>query len=161
MALDRGQKRQRRGCSEAGARTGCRRAATGASRTSCGSYSSDSATVHPASMLWYGNERRSACVEALVRDRWVVRSSPYGATPGPMRRLAFLEGRRGGEPAARGSMHWHGLARTPRRRGGRRAARSAARPAERPARRRRSRARLCSDSAGQRDFDCVFLQKVE
>jgi hypothetical protein len=60
-------------------------------------------TVHLVSMLWYGDGRRSACAEAPARDRWVVRSSPYGAAPGPMRRLAFLEGRRGGEPAARGS----------------------------------------------------------
>jgi hypothetical protein len=37
-------------------------------------------------------------------------------------------------------------------------ARSAARPAERPARRRRSGARSRWFSAGQRVFDCVFLQ---
>jgi hypothetical protein len=142
------------GCSGAGAWTGCRRAAAGVSRASCGSYSSDSATVHPTSMPWYGDGRRPACAETQARDRWVVRNSPYGAAPGLMRRLAFLEGWRGGEPAARGSRQWgNGPARTLRWRGGWRTAHSAARPAERPARRRRSGARLSSFSAGQRVFD--------
>jgi hypothetical protein len=36
----------------------------------------------------------------------VVRGSPYGAAPGPMRRLVLLEGRRRGEPAARGLRQW-------------------------------------------------------
>jgi hypothetical protein len=126
--------RPRQGVLEEGARelahwTGCRRAAAGASRTSCSSYSSDSGTVHPASMLWYGDGRQPACVEAPARDRWVVRGSPYGAAPGPMRRLVFLEGWRKEEPAARGSRQWgNGPARTPRQRGGRCAAGSAARP---------------------------------
>jgi hypothetical protein len=41
------------------------------------------------------------------------------------------------------------------------AAHGEATPAERPAHRRRSGARPSSISAGQRDSDCVFLQKVE
>jgi hypothetical protein len=77
-------------------------------------------------------------------------------------RLAFqgCQARRG--PTALTSRRWGA---SPHGRRGRRGSLSAARgeatSAERPARRRHSGARPSSISAGQRDFDCVFLQKVE
>jgi hypothetical protein len=75
---------------------------------------------------------------------------------------ASLEGRRGGEPTALTSRRWGtSLHRRRGKRGSLCAARGTTKPAGRPARRQRFRARPSSISAGQRDFDCTVLQKVE
>jgi hypothetical protein len=81
---------------------------------------------------------------------------------GTKMRLAFQ-----GWQARRGPMaltsRWWGASPHGRRggRGSRSVAHGAAKPAKRPAHWRRSGARPSSISAGQRDFDSVFLQKVE
>jgi hypothetical protein len=72
------------------------------------SYSWDSATVHPASMPWYGDRRRPACAEAQAKD---PRAQRGGGTMRYEMRHASLEGRRGGEPAALSSRRW-GASRT-------------------------------------------------
>jgi hypothetical protein len=119
-------------------------------------YSPDSATVHLASMPWYGNGRRPVCAGAQAKDPRAKRGGgtmQYKDAAHVPRRSA-RRGTGGPDLEAVGNESARTLsqARLPVRR--------AAKPAERPARRRRSGARPSSISAGQRDFDCVFLQKV-
>jgi hypothetical protein len=83
----------------------------------------------------------------------------YGATRASSRwaRVPRWHARRG--PAARASRRW-GLARTDTETA-EHAACGAGTSGRAPARWRRSRARSCCVPAGQRDCDCMFLQKFE
>jgi hypothetical protein len=106
--------------------------------------------------LWYGVEGTRG--GSLRRNALEHGARQYGAiTATRVPRRSARRGTGGSRLEAVGRRP----AQTPRRRSGQRAARSAARPAERPALRRRSGARPSSFSAGQRVFDCVFLQNVE
>jgi hypothetical protein len=91
-------------------------------------------------------------------DRLAMHSSSYGAVK--TARVPRTAGAKG--TMALTSRRW-GTSRTHVEAGETAGARRAAQtsPAGCPARRRRSRARPRWFSAGQRDFDCVFLQKVE
>jgi hypothetical protein len=120
-------------------------------------YSPDLATRYLASIPWYGDRRRPACAGAQAKDPRAKRGGgtiQYEDAAHVSRRSA-RRGTSSPDLEAVGNKP----ARMPRQ--VRLPVRGAAKPAERPARRRHSGARLSSISAGQCDFDCVFLQKVE